>query len=94
MVAGRHNFVRGYKPGSYGSLNPDTYKGIKITKFISDGFSSRKTYLYFESTNNVPNPLKIKINDTVYNFTKDGDRCIYNGDVFTSGSTYTIEFLN
>ena len=97
MVAGSYNsgIHRGYSSGSYGSLNPDTYKGIKIIKFDSQKYiSSKKTELYFQTTNTIPSTLKIKINDTVYNFTKNGDSWTYYGLIFSSGLTYTIDFLN
>ena len=98
MVAGsykNHNIERGYSSGSYGSLKPDTYKDIKITKFFSFGFlGSSWTKIYFQTTNNISNTLKIKINDTIYDFVKDGGNWIYNGVILSGGKTYTIEFLN
>ena len=98
MAAGSYknnNIERGYSSGSYGSLKPDAYKGIKITKFFSFSFfGSKETRIYFQTTNNIPNPLKIKINDTIYNFKKDGDNWICNEFIFSGGKTYTIEFLN
>ena len=48
----------------------------------------------FDTTNNIPNTLKIKINDTVYDFVKDGDKWVCKEEIFISGQTYTIEFLN
>ena len=98
MVAGsyKNNHIeRGYSSGSYGSLNPDTYKGIKITKFFTFSFfGSKETRIYFQTTNNIPNAFKIKVNDTVHSFTKDGSNWICNEVIFSDGKTYTIEFLN
>lgn len=95
LVAGtRKNFNHGYGDGSYGSLTPNTYRGVKITKFYTYSFLGKWTRLYFESTNNIPNTLKIKINDTVYDFVKEDNYWKNSAAIFSSGKTYTIEFLN
>ena len=103
LVAGRHSANYGYsKSLGYGSLKPDTYKGIKIQRFssFSSNFSDKQksTSIAFESLSNIPDTLKIKINGTVYDFVKTtSDTSIFwkfNGRIFHNGETYTIEFLN
>ena len=95
LVAGtRKDFNHGYGDGSYGSLTPNTYRGVKITKFYTYSFLGKWTRLYFESTNNIPNTLKIKINNTVYDFVKEDNYWKNSAAIFSSGKTYTIEFLN
>lgn len=101
LVAGRYSANDGYsKFYGYGSLKPDTYKGIKIKSFSSfyPNTSRTSTSISFESLSNIPDTLKIKINGTVYDFVKTTEdsvifwRC--KGKIFRNGQTYTIEFLN
>ena len=102
MVAGSRFLVVGYG-NNYGSLTPNTYKGIKIKNFKTLTIGTL-TNIEFESINGIPDPLKIKINGIVYNFEKNtttdedtGEISItwrYKGKIFEKDKTYTIEFLN
>ena len=102
MVAGNGALVRGYGP-SYGSLTPDTYNGIKITRFQTVIFGANTT-IEFVSSNSIPDTLKVKINGTVYDFQKTTTTDEDTGEVsafwkckakiFENGKMYTIEFLN
>ena len=102
MVAGSAFLVIGYG-NNYGSLTPNIYKGIKITSFRTLIMGSM-TNIHFETINGIPETLKVKINSTVYDFTKNSTtdedtgevsiswKC--NAKIFEKGKTYTIEFLN
>ena len=102
MVAGGNFLIYGYSP-SFGSLTPDTYKGIKITKFTTLTLGSNST-IVFEKIKGIPETIKIKINGTTYDFVKTtstdedtGEVSIYwkcKAKIFEKDKTYTIEFLN
>lgn len=99
MVAEIHSTRIGYdKLVGYGSLKPDTYKGIKIQSFFSKILGDKLTTIVFESSSNIPDTLKVKINGTVFDFIKttNGTSIFWKkrGKTFSNGQTYEIEFLN
>ena len=109
MVVGSGGNSYGYKQGSFGSLKPDTYKGIKIKGIYSTeqpGYGDEITWdhitssIIFEcddmSKSKLPNPLIMKINGIRSKFYRGWDSCKYidRGAITGKKGTYTIEFLN
>ena len=74
--------IVGYRSNKFGSINPDNYRGHKITQFTT--LFRKTTSLVFENYSGIHETLKIKINGTTYDFMKTTSTDEDTGEVLVS----------